>query len=326
MVKWGVGRSPLWGVALVVAALPAIGCSPNTLPPPPNPVVEFPVAARPGALAVGPDGNVWYTESIGSRLGYLTPSGFSTDFWTGIEAGGITAGPDGNVWFTGQSVYSITTAGAVHGTGLVLGTLGAAGIVTGPDGAIWFTEEGDYKIGRVTTDGSLVEYPLGDNLEPWAIIVGPDGNLWFTVVGYTAQYIGRITPAGEITEFMLAPTPTLVGQGLAIGADGNIWFTASDQFNHTAAKIGRIDIQGNITLYDLPNRECAPAGITAGADGNLWFVESATDRIGRVTTAGEITEFQLPTRGADVTSLVTTSDGTLWFGESSFTTIGSLKP
>ncbi len=33
------------------------------------------------------------------------------------------------------------------------------------------------------------------------IVEGPDGNMWFTEASATASAIGRITPAGVITEF-----------------------------------------------------------------------------------------------------------------------------
>ena len=36
------------------------------------------------------------------------------------------------------------------------------GIASGPDGALWFTELAANRIGRITTSGSLTEYPV-----PW---------------------------------------------------------------------------------------------------------------------------------------------------------------
>jgi streptogramin lyase len=35
-----------------------------------------------------------------------------------------------------------------------------AGIALGPDGALWFTEQSGNKIGRITTDGTITEYPI----------------------------------------------------------------------------------------------------------------------------------------------------------------------
>ena len=64
-------------------------------------------------------------------------------------------------------------------------------------------------------------------------MAGPDGNLWFTEDA--GNNIGRITPAGEITEFPL-PTPGSGPAGITVGPDGNLWFT--EQIGN---KIGRIN-------------------------------------------------------------------------------------
>src|SRR5439155_958422 len=70
---------------------------------------------------------------------------------------------------------------------------------------------------------------------PRAITAGPDGNLWFTE--YYGNRIGRVTPAGVITEFPPLSSPTSLGgpDSITVGPDGNLWFT-EDSGN----KIGRI--------------------------------------------------------------------------------------
>jgi hypothetical protein len=56
------------------------------------------------AAAAGPDGNLWFTEQVGNRIGRITPAGVITEFSVGLTANsrpfGITAGPDGNLWFS----------------------------------------------------------------------------------------------------------------------------------------------------------------------------------------------------------------------------------
>ena len=67
-------------------------------------------------------------------------------------------------------------------------------ITTGPDGNLWFTEN-DGKIGRITTNGTLTEFPLPIySNNPRGITAGPDGNLWFTETG--ANKIGASRLAG----------------------------------------------------------------------------------------------------------------------------------
>jgi virginiamycin B lyase len=72
-------------------------------------VVEFPATASssPWDLTKGPDGNVWFTELAGNRIGSITPGGTITEYATPASPYGITAGPDGNIWFTEPSAGKV---------------------------------------------------------------------------------------------------------------------------------------------------------------------------------------------------------------------------
>ena len=53
--------------------------------------------------APGPDGNIWFTEQNGNRVGRSTPSGNIVELTPPTPQAGpatIVAGPDGNMWFT----------------------------------------------------------------------------------------------------------------------------------------------------------------------------------------------------------------------------------
>src|SRR5262245_9317584 len=73
-------------------------------------VTEFPLpiidtlSSRPEGITRGPDGNLWFTEADGNRIGRITPAGVVTQFSAGLtpnsQPAEITAGPDGNLWFT----------------------------------------------------------------------------------------------------------------------------------------------------------------------------------------------------------------------------------
>src|SRR5262245_18799499 len=84
---------------------------------------------------------------------------------------------------------------------------------------------------------SVTEFPIPiiDVLSsrPEGITRGPDGNLWFTEAD--ANRIGRITPAGVVTEFSAGITPNSQPSGITAGPDGNLWFTE-------AGKIGRAHV------------------------------------------------------------------------------------
>jgi streptogramin lyase len=168
------------------------------------------------------------------------------------------------------------------------------------------------------TSGTITEYPVPTKgSEPFGIVAGPDGNIWFNE--YSAAKIGRITPAGTITEFPTGAPGEVPGIG--VGPDGNLWFTEG-----SANKIGRITPAGAITEFPVPTAGSFPYGITAGPDGNLWFTENYGNRIGRVTTSGAFTEFSVPTANCELMAITSGPDGNLWFTEEVGNKIGRITP
>jgi hypothetical protein len=116
---------------------------------------------------------------------------------------------------------------------------------------------------------------------PRGITAGPDGNLWFTEE-YVGK-VGRITPAGAITEFPV-PTATAYLEGITAGPDGNVWFTEKGK-----DRIGRVTPAGAITEFPIPTYS-GPWGITAGPDGNLWFTEYDGNKIGRLPLSAQVAD------------------------------------
>ena len=79
---------------------------------------------------------------------------------------GITTGPDGALWFTLNSgpnytdfIGRMTTNGTVQQFPVPTPNATTRAITAGPDGALWFTED-DGKIGRITLQGNITEFPL----------------------------------------------------------------------------------------------------------------------------------------------------------------------
>ncbi len=90
--------------------------------------------------------------------------------------------------------------------------------------------------------------------------------------------MGRITPAGVVTEFSAGITPGSALQEMAVGPDGNIWFT------ERAGGVGRITPAGVVTEFsDGLSLGASPRGIAAGPDGTMWFTEERGDRVARLT-------------------------------------------
>lgn len=197
---------------------------------------------------------------------------------------------------------------------------------------------------------SITEHDLPTpDSEPLDIVIGPDGNGWFSE--YRGE-IGRLTPAGVLTEFPVPSNP----QGITVGPDGNIWFTEPNvnrvgritslgvvtEFSSGGAlpveiaagpdgrlwytleahgKIGAMTTEGVVTTFNLHHPGSGPWSITSGPDGNLWFTEEAENRIGRITTSGVISEFAVTTSPEFIT---TGPYGSLWFTEINASKIGRI--
>jgi hypothetical protein len=154
---------------------------------------------------------------------------------------------------------------------------------------------------------AITEFPLTGGLAPAELVVGPDGDLWFPEyhplthsLSPPSGAIGRITPAGALTEFPI-PEET---DFLTIGPDGDLWFSGS-------GAIGRITPAGAVTEFPLPAGSDVTGALTVGPDGDLWFPGSGT--IGRITPAGAVTEFPLPAGSEASDALTVGPDGDLWF-------------
>jgi streptogramin lyase len=148
---------------------------------------------------------------------------------------------------------------------------------------------------------------------PTEIAVGPDGALWFTE--YNAAKIGRITTAGQITEYPLRYSSSPEPFGITVGPDGALWFADYGD------AIGRITTSGDVTSYSVRGN---PAQIITGPDGALWFTENTGNSIGRITTAGIVTSFPVPTENNWPFGITTGPDGALWFTEAPLSGVGKI--
>jgi streptogramin lyase len=255
-----------------------------------------------------------------------TPSSFPT---------GITRGADGNLWFSerqGNKVGRITTNGAISEFPLSSANTRGWGITAGPDGNVWFAAEGDgvaSEVGRITPSGAMTLFPVLPAYSYPDVATGPDGNLWVTE-GYNNQ-IAVVSPQGVVLNQFNDPIPGGVIEDIAAGPDGNMWFTAivgpSGSLGPVGtAYVGSVSVAGNFTIFPLPGTSNSVKAIATGPDGNLWFTEQATNKIGRLTPSGVLTEFAIPTANSNSDSLSLGPDGNLWFVEISTNQIASITP
>ena len=291
----------------------------------PAAISEFPAPSEPVDITAGPDGALWFSEDD-FMVGRITLAGAVSQFpfppSSCYDASGITSGPDGNVWFTDSNCRSmigkVTPAGKVTEYPLSNALVVPTDIVSGPDGNLWFTEGNANKIGRITTSGSITEFPTPS--EPGSIVVGPDHAFWFTE-GLT-HTIGRMTTAGVVTNEYPIPGSLHGPDEIAKGPDGNLWFAGYETccgFGYNLEGIGKMTTAGVVTDYIIsPLPFHAASGIAVGPDGNLWFTELDIGVIGRITTTGSVTEFSgLSGKLPNQITAGPSGDPHMWFTEAS---------
>jgi streptogramin lyase len=250
------------------------------------PITQFSVGDittnSPTKIVEGPDGNIWFIDDNGNGYGKITPDGVVAD-WTWDNAGdganrnvdGLAAGPDGNVWYT-----------------LCTGSPYVPSIAkVSPSGV--FTDYTPNTPGHFFQGGC-----------PYGITAGPDGNMWFT----DANYVGKITTGGQITEYDVLPSNDILYHIVA-GPDGDLWATETDH-----DLIAQISTGGALVkLYQLPSNR-GVAGIVVGPDHNLWLTEPGADMVGKLTTTGVLTEYPTPAAFAEGDDGITVGpDGNIWF-------------
>jgi streptogramin lyase len=173
---------------------------------------------------------------------YPIPTGSASDLPVESEPVGIALGAEGDLWFTdqGQTASGHNLIGRISTTGAIteypVPQVGAepTAVAAGSDGNIWFSEPGVEAIGRITPAGTIAEYPAPSiSFAKRAIMLGPDGNIWFsqhlTEPG-SPTGLASITPTGLVREYPLELHPeggegTGTPSNLGLGPEGDIWFT-----------------------------------------------------------------------------------------------------
>lgn len=266
----------LVALAASVSALPgAADAAGNELP------ASLAKSTFAGALAAGPDGNVWFSATDygegGRVVGKVTPGGEVAEYPVPEGANSIVLGADGNLWFTeADGIGRITPAGNATSFKPAAGTGAPQALTLGADGNVWFVTAKPAAVGRISPSGSVTMFPLASGGEPYAITPGPGGDLWFAMP--EAGRVGRITFAGEVGEFPLPEGAR--PNSIVLGPDGNLWFSDSSQ-----PRVGRITPAGEVTFFPVHTVD-GTGEVTAGPDGLIWF--TADDEIGSISTAGKV--------------------------------------
>jgi virginiamycin B lyase len=242
----------------------------------------------------------------------------------------MVLGPDGNLWFTETNVYKIakvTPAGAITEYPIPMnnGNVAPRSITKGPDGALWFTSEAE--VGRITTSGSITSIPPGASLTgEYTILTGPDGNLYYSGGPNNSGLIVQQQTSGPYVRFSAPAFPGATDNfqpspfGLAVGVDQGIWFT---NIGFGTGYLGRMSTSGAFSSYEMPAalaNSVSYAIVSDAASGALYFLASNpsytnSSYLVRSTTAGSInivSTGSLSVAFDDESNLLVGPDGNIW--------------
>ncbi len=294
-----------WSVALACAAGMA-GCSraagvvPSVAAAPA--AMTDATAKTPSVIQNGKNPGLW-TQFSDAIAGFQYPVN-----------GSIVAGPDGNMWLGNQGpsfnaafggLLRVSMAGKLTlvplqypcNKGATCTFYAGSGIAVGNDGKFYLGDNANvdsatskYVVGVATPLGKIAVYdiPSGDSVQNGGYALGPDKNVWFA----ETEHIGKITPAGKVTEYAY-PTqgyPVNGNGGVTSGPDGNVWFSEGGE----RARIGKIvPSTGKITEYNLATYNCNGnflGAVVSGQDGNL-YVACGPQSLAQISRSGSVRLF-----------------------------------
>jgi virginiamycin B lyase len=228
--------------------------------------------------------NADFATSLTSWTGQLITGAYTENFVNpGVEANLL------NWTFNGGGLYTETLF-----TGF---TTSPWDVTTGPDGNLWIAPFGGANLVKMTTSGTITEYPLpSPRTMNQAITVGPDNNIWFP--SQTGSVMIKSTTNGVMTAYAMGGISNYVTSG----PDGNIWYTI-------AGKVGKMTTSGVRTEYSVTT---SPAGIAAGPDGNMWYTTALGNKVGKIALDGTgNTEYSTGT-ATDCRKIKAATDGNLY--------------
>jgi len=331
--------------ALAIGAAPAAAAEPT--------LFKLPAATHAEALAVAPDGAVWFDPTHGKEwegsteavLGRLDADGAFVELPSAGFAEPVI-GPGGEVWVTLQikdskgryirQVALLSPAGQIAQRFKVGSGDGLIGPMAVSRRAVWFVRSHGHApatIERLSpADGHLRRVSvLGRNCESTGLAVAADETVWFTeACRHDGAYgwelgrasVARLRPDGKLRRWRLDgggfPMPVVLGRR------GTAWVGESGR--HGAGEIDRIARDGSLAAYPVPDGD--PSSLAVGADGRVWFqstfgggVFRALDWVGAGGKVGKPICAD-PTCRLEPTSLTAAPDGTLWYGLTTTHTIG----
>ncbi|WP_313817233.1 virginiamycin B lyase [Citricoccus sp.] len=261
-------------------------------------------------VAVTGDGAVWITLISGHAVLRRTVDGAIGRIPLGEAARPALCATASNdsVWVTDTAdgrLVQIGPEGVRRAVSVPTPDAGPFGVAAAITGDVWFTEMQADSIGCLHADGTVTEIPSGPAGGMPSMIASSGAGIVFTLNQGNA--IGRLPSGGDAVEIIDLPTDAAGPVGITVARDGAVWFAEI-----IAGQIGRMDRQGTITEFPLPDRSSKPHAVESDPAGGCWFTLWGSTQLGHIAEDGAMNLIDLPTPGSEPHGLAVAADGTVW--------------
>jgi virginiamycin B lyase len=272
---------------------------------------EYPMLAKtdiPTALAIGPNGAVWFTIEFSDAIGVFRNGKIDriSKGSQNLEPLGLAADGAGGAWYTDtpiRAISHISSDGSIQSFPLSTPIVRLSRLAIAPDGAVWF---GDVTTASVTRlkDGVFIRHGVGSlGATPYGVAVETSGTVWTTL--QSADQLGRITLDGQVTALDVPTRNSGLGD-ITVDPSGAVWF-----LELRANKIGRF-AEGRFTEFVLPTPSAGLTALAAAPDGAVWFTELSVGKLGRLRD-GKVAEFRLPRAESRPFSVAVDAANNVWY-------------
>lgn len=313
-----IGRRFLPAALLVLLA----ACSSSSDDEPARPQVQtydVPAGSHPHDVAVGPDGEVWYTAQATGKLGRLDPrSGavVETALGEGSAPHGVIVGPDGAPWVTDGGLNAIARVDPSNREVEIFPMpegrpkLGMHTAAFDQAGTLWFTGNAGFYGRLFPADGRIEVFDAPGGGGPYGITVTPDGVVWYASLA--GSHLARVDPTTGAATVLQPPTPGQGTRRVWTDSKGRVWCS---QWN-----VGQVAVYdpaaGTWKEWRLPGSSPQAYAVYVDTHDKVWLTDFGANAIVRFDPETErFTSFPLPDRPGEVRQLLG-RPGEVWGAES----------
>jgi virginiamycin B lyase len=262
----------------------------------------------PTALAVAPNGAVWFTIEFSDAIAVFR-NGKIERFPKGtqnLEPLGLAVDAAGGAWYTDtplRVISRISPDGNISSFPLSTPIVRLGRVAVAPDGAVWFADVTTASVTRFQ-DGVFMRHDIGSlGATPYGIAVDNGGTVWTTLQG--ADKLARISSNGRVIALDVPTHSSGLGD-IAVDQSGAVWF-----LELRANKIGRFT-EERFTEFMIPTPSAGLTALAAAPDGSVWFTELSVGKLGRLRD-GKVAEFRLPRADARPFAVAVDTANNVWY-------------